>query len=412
MTFINGVRTTRKITEATTTSGLDFSVIGLIGTAPIHDIEKEDDRNINKPVLITDYEEGVKYFGKAKKGYTIPQALDAIYSRLDSAKVIVVNVFDPEKHAKPEIETEQPDKIDVSAKDIIGDVEVDGTRHGLEAFKDSVALCRVKPRILIAPEFSTKDEVRTALDKLAGTFKAHVYCDVEADNVKGAITTRNEDISSKNIELVYPKVKAYNSETGQYEYRAASSYAAATRVYTDSIHGLHYSIGNQVVKGIEGTEVPIYFDIQDENSDSNLLNSQGITTIIYDEGYRFWGNRNSTYPDNENIDSFSNEERIANYIDESIATKSRQFMSGPITTAMIDDVVNFGKNFLGNLKLKGWLIGGDCWYNEKKNTYQSLASGKMVITRKFLAPVPLEDLEYESELDITLYSDIYNESEV
>ena len=413
MTFINGVRTTRTLSESTTTSGVDFSVIGLIGTAPVQDV---DEAKINEPVLITTLDEGVEYFGTTKSGYTIPAALEAVYSRLTSAKVIVVNVFDPDTHCSV-TEDENGDTTtvylpeNVSTGDIIGGVNTDGSRYGLQAFKNALTLCGYKPRILIAPDYSKETAVQTALDTLAETFRAHCYCDLDGSSVSEAIGNKSDATISENIEYLYPYVQAYNSVTDEYEYRPASAYAAATRVYTDSNSGMHYSLGNQVVKGITGIEDTIYFDIQDENSDSNLLNAQGITTIIYDEGYRFWGNRNSTYPDNEDVDSFSNVNRVANYIDESIAVKSRQFMSGPINTAMIDDVVNFGKNFLANLKNKGWLIGYDCWYDPDKNTYDTLAAGKMVISRKFLPPVPLEDLEYESEIDITLYSDIYEESE-
>lgn len=417
MAFINGVRTTDSITEQTTTAGLDFSVVGLIGTAPIQNTDSTT-KPINEPVLITNLEEGVKTFGNASKGYTIPQALEAIFARVSSAKVVVVNVFDPDKHTATTEDTEeetktttQPSPDAVTVADIIGGVKTDGTRYGLQAFKDAIAKCRFKPRIFIAPKYSADKSVETALDTITDTFKGYAYADLDATSAKDAITKRNDSNTSKRIEYVYPAVKVYNAYTQEEEIRPASAYAAATRIYTDAVYGLHYSTGNQPVKGIEGTEIPIYFDIQDENSDSNLLNSNGITTIIYDEGYRFWGNRNASYPDNENFDSFGNIVRVADYIDESIAVKSRQFMSGPITTGTIDDVVNFGKNFMANLKNKGWLIGYDCWFDEKKNDYQSLAAGKMTVTRKFLPPTPLEDLEYESQVDITLYSDIYNDND-
>lgn len=412
MTFINGVRTTRTVTTKTTTTGLDYSVIGLIGTAPVQLVD-EDKRTINTPVLITTASEGAEYFGTSSSSYTIPAALDAIFARLDSAKVIVVNVFDPDKHVVENDDGDlaaSPDAVTIS--DIIGGTDSStNARTGLEAFKDALQLCQYKPRILIAPEYSADSTVADALDTLAANFRARAYCDKSAGmTVKGLIASKSSDISSENIDYVYPRVKVYNSDTEEYEYRPASPYAAATRVYTNTVYGMHYSIGNQPIKGIAGLETPVYFDLQDENSDSNLINAQGYTTIIYSSGYRFWGNRNSSYPDNEDVTSFSTQVDIANYIDESIAEKSRQFMSGPITTAMIDDVVNFGNDFMANLKLNGWLINYDCYYDSSKNTYQTLAAGKMTITRRFLAPVPLEDLEYESEIDITLYTDLYSDS--
>ena len=424
MTFINGVRTKRTISTKTTTSGVDYSVIGLVGTAPIQTVEEEN-RTINKPVLVTNKEEGVKYFGNAIAGenYTIPDALEAIYNQVDSAKVIVINVFDPTTHTatvtteeenENEITTTAPSPSAVTANDIKGEIKIDGTRTGIEALYNAQVECKYKPKILIAPYYSSQKAVGNALETIANKFKARAYTDPQSGLTRAqAISERGENgtstasIFDAKVEHLYPNVKVYNTKTEEYEIRPISPYAAGVRVATNSEHGLHYSIGNQKINGIDGLETPIYFDLQDENSDSNLLNAQGYTTVIYDGGYRFWGNRNSSFPDNENVNSFSNVEDVADYIDESIALGSRQFMSGPINQSTIDDIVNYGLSFMGNLKEKKWLIGYDCWFDPKKNDYQNLAAGKLKITRKFLVPTPLEELEYESDIDITLYENIY-----
>lgn len=428
MTFINGVRTTRTISKKSSTDGVDYSVIGLIGTAPIQTVDEEN-RTINKPVLVTNKKEGVKYFGNSVAGenYTIPDALEAIYNQVDSAKVIVINVFDPQTHTatvttedenEEEIPTTAPSPSAVTANDIKGEIKTDGTRTGLEAFRNSQAECKCKPKILIAPYYSSQKAIGNALTTLAKKFRARVYTDSErglsraaALQERGENGTSSASIFDTKVEHLYPNVKVYNTKIEEYETKPISPYAAGVRVLTNTQYGLHYSIGNQKINGIDGLETPIDFDLQDENSDSNLLNGQGYTTVIYDGGYRFWGNRNSSFPDNENINSFSCVEDVADYIDESIAVASRQFMSGPINTALIDDIVNFGTKFLAQLKLKGWIINGEVWYNDKKNTYDSLAKGKITISRRFLPPAPLEDLEYESDIDITLYEGIGEENE-
>ena len=83
MSFINGIRTNRTISKKTSTSGVDFSVIGLVGTAPIFDVKAEN-QTVNKPVLITRKDNAVAYFGYNRTEYSIPAALEAIYARLDS----------------------------------------------------------------------------------------------------------------------------------------------------------------------------------------------------------------------------------------------------------------------------------------------------------------------------------------
>ena len=62
------------------------SVIGLIGTAP--------QGPVNKPVLIAgSRSEAKKIFGQNKEGFTIPDALDAIFDQI-GAMVVVINIAD------------------------------------------------------------------------------------------------------------------------------------------------------------------------------------------------------------------------------------------------------------------------------------------------------------------------------
>lgn len=74
----------------------DMAIIGLIGTAAMFHVN-ENDRTINKPVDIRNLEQARRYFGPRRPGYTIPAALDAIFSKISNTggvRVIVVNVLD------------------------------------------------------------------------------------------------------------------------------------------------------------------------------------------------------------------------------------------------------------------------------------------------------------------------------
>jgi len=75
------------------------AVIGLVGVAPVF---QTAGRSINEPILILNDRIGAQTFGAALPGYTIPQALRAIWDQqIDNtgcAAVIVVNVFDPARH--------------------------------------------------------------------------------------------------------------------------------------------------------------------------------------------------------------------------------------------------------------------------------------------------------------------------
>lgn len=65
------------------------AVIGLVGTAPVGPV--------NESVLCLS-EKDAAQFGPQLTGFSIPQALDAIYDH-GAGTVVVINVFDPEKHS-------------------------------------------------------------------------------------------------------------------------------------------------------------------------------------------------------------------------------------------------------------------------------------------------------------------------
>ena len=89
--FLHGVETIEVTTGARTISTVKTAVVGIVGTAPIEDVQEEY-KTINAPTLILNEVEAVKYFGNHKAGYTIPQALKAIFDQ-GAGIAIVINVF-------------------------------------------------------------------------------------------------------------------------------------------------------------------------------------------------------------------------------------------------------------------------------------------------------------------------------
>ena len=110
--YLHGVETIEIEKGARTIRTVKTAVVGLVGTAPIQNVDDEY-KTINEPVLISSDVDAVKYFGNATDGFTIPQALDAIFDQ-GAGVVLVVNVFDPEKHNSVS---------DVTKADIIGSVD-------------------------------------------------------------------------------------------------------------------------------------------------------------------------------------------------------------------------------------------------------------------------------------------------
>lgn len=237
--FLHGVETIEVDRGPRTITGVKTAVIGLVGTAPIYEVATAN-QMINKPVLIQSDKDAAAYFGSAASGYTIPQALDAIFDQ-GKGIVIVVNVFDPATHktavtdeaktfgsddtitlthkgvasevitnsggtttytkdtdytinyvtgvvtrkASGTITAGQAVLADYSyadptkaiASDIIGGVSGAGDRTGMQGWKDSYSLFGFFPKILIAPAYCTQNTVASELSVLAGTLRAMALVD-------------------------------------------------------------------------------------------------------------------------------------------------------------------------------------------------------------------------------------------
>ena len=93
--FLHGVETIELDIGPRPIRGVKTAVIGLIGTAPLLDVAAGE-RTLNQIQLVTNDRDAVRYFGQPRAGFTIPQALDAIFDQGNGPIVVVVNVLDPD----------------------------------------------------------------------------------------------------------------------------------------------------------------------------------------------------------------------------------------------------------------------------------------------------------------------------
>ncbi|MDD2870127.1 phage tail sheath subtilisin-like domain-containing protein [Neomegalonema sp.] len=95
--FLHGVETIEIDRGPRPVSAVKTAVVGLVGTAPIFEVDGTL-ASVNRPVLIQSDRDAARHFGTRRAGFTIPQALNAIFAQ-GRGVAIVVNVFDPGIHA-------------------------------------------------------------------------------------------------------------------------------------------------------------------------------------------------------------------------------------------------------------------------------------------------------------------------
>ncbi|EJW2129129.1 phage tail sheath subtilisin-like domain-containing protein, partial [Salmonella enterica] len=299
------------------------------------------------------------------------------------------------------------DPTKVTAADIIGAVDEAGRRSGLKLLADSYSLNGFDAKILIAPVYGTQASVMAELDVQAGKLQAVAYVDApvgttpqQAITGRGPAGTINFNTASGRLRLCYPHVKVYDAQTNADRPEPLSSHAAGLRAWTDLEYGYWWSSSNQLLKGVTGTERPITARIDDPQSEANLLNASGITTVFnsYGTGFRLWGNRMASYPSSTGLLTFENCRRVKDMTDEAIRSSSLSFIDQPITQVLIDTILEsvnqYGRKLIGD----GALLGFKCWYDKKRNQEADLADGHMLISYKLTPPPPLERLTLESEI--------------
>ena len=460
--YLHGVETVELDNGPRPVSTVKSAVIGLIGTAPIGDV--------NQPILVLSDRDAAR-FGPQLAGFTIPQALDAIYDQ-GAGTVIVINVLDPAIHktavvneavtfdnatgiaklahgaaaalvlksndgattyvagtdytvdlakgvitrkaggaipagASGKASYDYADPTKVTAADIIGTVDAAGRRTGMKALRDTYNLMGFFAKILIAPAWCTQNSVATELIAMAGYLGGIALIDAPIGTTfsqalagRGPAGSINFNTSSERVMLCYPHLKVYDMETDTERLEPYSQRLAGVIAAKDLERGFWWSPSNTEIKGIVGVERQLSAMIDDPNCEVNLLNEAGITTVFnsFGTGLRAWGNRSAAWPTLTHMKNFINVRRTGDIINESIRYFSLQFMDRPLDQALIDALVESVNGYIRKLVGDGALLGGKCWFDTARNPETELAAGHLLLNYKYTPPPPMERLTYETEI--------------
>ena len=309
--------------------------------------------------------------------------------------------------AKVKADYTHADPSKVTPADIIGSVTLAGRRTGLKAFPDSYNLFGFFPKIFIAPGFSTLNSVSVELIGSATQLGGVAYIDAPIGSTvqqviagRGPLGVINFNTSSDRARLCYPHVKVYNARTNSDRLQPLSIRAAGLRAKVDNDKGYWWSSSNQELIGVIGLERPLTARVDDPNSEVNLLNENGVTTVFnsFGTGLRLWGNRTAAWPTVTHMRNFENVRRTKDVADESIRYSSLQFVDMPITNSLIDSLTESVNQFFRKLIGDEALLGGECWYDPTRNPQTEIELGHLLLNYKLTVPVPFERGTFETEI--------------
>lgn len=364
---------------------LSSSVIGLVGTAPDADAQRFP---INTPVLVTSLTQAAAL---GKTG-TLMAAIDDIY---DQASAVIVLV---------RVEASSDDMQ--SFANVIGGVdETTGHYQGLQALRSAKSLLGVQPRILIAPGFTHQrpadpdddqrqlaNPVVAELIGIAQRLRAVIIADAPNTHDADAIAYR-QDWGSQRVYVIDPFVKVLSGT--QIVSRPASARVAGLIAKTDQDKGFWFSPSNQNINGILGTHRAVDFALGDATSRANLLNASEVATIIYEDGYRLWGNRTCS---SDPKWAFLSVVRTADMINDSLLRAHLWAVDRNITKTYVEEVIEGVNAYLRQLKAQGAILGGRCWADPELNSPMAIADGKVYFDFDFTPPFPAEHITFRSHM--------------
>lgn len=311
------------------------------------------------------------------------------------------------------------DPSKVLAADIIGDV-VDGQRTGLQAIKDLYNLRGYKPKMLVVPVFNEDAGVAAEMEVLSDSMQVYFFLDAPAGtNRDQAVAGRSGTApvgtfatASRRAVLCYPRVKHSDGSL-----QPRSQYVAGVTAGVDAEKGFWFSPSNNEMKGIIGEELRLSGDYTDNSTDINVLNAAGIVTGFaggFGTGVsRVWGNRSALFPSDSTPLNFISVGRTVDIVMESIQRSSLPYLDRPISSALIDTILEGANAYIREQIQRGALIQGSvATYDPQQNPPSTLAAGRVIIQVRLMVPTPLETLIYESSLDINLLSSILPTPEV
>ncbi len=364
---------------------ISTAVMGLICTASDADAAAFP---LNTPVLVTKVDAAI---AKAGELGTLRGALTAIR---DQARpiVVVVRVADGEGADAAAKLTDQNGKVIGTA--------IGSQYTGMQALLAAKAKLGVQPRILGAPGLDTQAVV-TAMVAVAQQLRAFVYAEGYGEDVSEVMDYR-QNFDARELMLIWPRVKVATPGTGVVVDASPVAYAMGLRAKIDAEQGWHKTLSNVPMNGVLGISKDVFWDLQNPDTDAGLLNGAGITTLIRNQGFRFWGSRTCA---TDELFAFESATRTAQILADTMAEGHFWAVDKPMHPSLVKDILEGINAKFRELKTLGYVLGASAWYDEEINEAATLKNGKLTLDYDYTPVPPLEDLTFQQRITDRYFAD-------
>jgi len=367
--IIHGIKVTEVTTGIRSIVAVSSAVIGLVASSTTADAEAFP---AGEAVLVTNVREAM---GDAGTDGTLPKALDAISDQCNPV-LVVVRVEEGE------------DEADTDAAIIAG----------LQILLSAESQLGVRPRILGVPGYDNT-AVTAAMVTVAQKLRGFAYAACGGATVPEAIDYA-DGFGARELMLIWPEFSDWQG--------SAVARALGLRARIDSETGWHKTLSNVPVNGVTGLSRPVQFDMLGGESEAALLNDANITTLIRQDGYRFWGNRTTSA---EPLFTFESAVRTAQILQDSIAQGLVWAIDKPITAVLVKDILDSINAAFRKLKTQGLIVGAEATYNPDANPASSLAAGTIAIDYEYTPCAPAEAILLTQRITDRFYGSLADQLE-
>lgn len=343
------------------------AVIGLIATGSDADATAFP---LDKPVLITNIQAAI---GNAGTQGTLAHSLQAI---VDQTNAVVVVVRVDQKTDEAEQTTA-----------VIGGT-INGKYTGMKALLTAEQHLGVKPRILGAPGLDTA-AVTASLGGIAEKLRAFNYVSAHGCETKEEAVAYRDAIGSRETMIIWPDFLGWDTVTSSTKTFEATARALGLRAKIDNDIGWHKTLSNVPVNGVTGISKDVFWQLQSMDTDAGYLNSNEVTTLIQSSGLRFWGSRTCT---DDPLFAFENSTRTSQVLSDTMAEGHMWAVDKPLHPSLARDIVEGINAKFRDLKTQGYIIDGECWFDDSVNSKETLKSGRLILDYDYTPVPPLEDL--------------------
>jgi len=379
--YHHGVRVEEVNTGTRPIRTIATSIIGLVATASDADATAFPE---NTPILLTNVQAGI---AKAGTQGTLRSALQSIADQVNTM-VIVVRV--PTSLTPAE-----------QASAVIGTTTAEGKYTGLKALLTAKAALGVKPRIIGAPGLDDA-AVTAELVIIAKKLRGFAYAYAWNCETKEEVVAYKESFGARELMLIWPQFLKFDTTTSANVAVSPVAIAMGLRAYIDKTVGWHKTLSNVPVDGVIGINKDVFWDLQDPDTDAGYLNSNEITTLINQDGFRFWGSRTCS---EDPLFAFENYTRTAQILADTIAEAHMWAVDKPMHPSLVNDIIEGINAKFREFKNGGYIIDATAWYDESANGVEQLKAGKLRISYDYTPVPPLEDLGFIQKITDSYLAD-------